>query len=265
MFRNLFIFALFATACGYAFASDGMPVWPAPGSDADVRFCDDGALAIGDIGYCTDGAENVRMVSKIGEDLVVENNFNLSGWSATQSLGEGWSGGADMTQMYQAPAGFNIYEGQAQMPLMHLEMLEDDGGAVLAVSQSNRKKVRELERVMLQSSGNNGASAEFAEFEIEEDDGASASVPAAQDLVRSWVVASGQTLRGVLQEWCDKEGWDLVWNTPREYPIVASAVFKGRFMDVASALVRNFSRVNPIPYAKFYKGNRVLVISTSDE
>jgi hypothetical protein len=42
-------------------------------------------------------------------------------------------------------------------------------------------------------------------------------------------------------------------------------VFKGRFMDVSSALVRNFSRAEPIPYAKFYKGNRVLVVTASEE
>ncbi|MBR4506946.1 MAG: toxin co-regulated pilus biosynthesis Q family protein, partial [Alphaproteobacteria bacterium] len=87
----------------------------------------------------------------------------------------------------------------------------------------------------------------------------------AADQVRSWVVANGQTLRGVLQSWCDKEGWDLVWTTSREYPIQASAVFKGRFVDVASAVVRNFARAVPAPYAKFYKGNRVLVISASEE
>ena len=86
-----------------------------------------------------------------------------------------------------------------------------------------------------------------------------------QDQVRSWVVADGQTLREVLQSWCDKAGWDLVWTTSREYPIEASAVFKGRFVDVASALVRNFERATPIPYAKFYKGNRVIVVSTSEE
>ena len=38
-----------------------------------------------------------------------------------------------------------------------------------------------------------------------------------------------------------------------------------RFVDVASALVRNFGRATPVPYAKFYKGNLVLVISTNEE
>ena len=104
------------------------------------------------------------------------------------------------------------------------------------------------------------------ETEIEVAESADAEAPAIlTDQVRSWVVANGQTLREVLQNWCNKEGWDLVWATAREYPIEASAVFKGRFVDVASALVRNFGRATPIPYAKFYKGNRVLLISTNEE
>ncbi len=109
-----------------------------------------------------------------------------------------------------------------------------------------------------------GAPLDDQDYDVEMYADAEASARLA-DQVRSWVVASGQTLREVLQSWCDKEGWDLVWTTAREYPIEASAVFKGRFVDVASALVRNFGRATPVPYAKFYKGNRVLVISTADE
>ena len=106
------------------------------------------------------------------------------------------------------------------------------------------------------------AEAEITEIGVNSDAEAPKSQP---DAVRSWVVANGQTLREVLQNWCDKEGWDLVWATSREYPIEASAVFKGRFTDVASALVRNFGRATPVPYAKFYKGNLVLVISTNED
>ena len=83
------------------------------------------------------------------------------------------------------------------------------------------------------------------------------------------LVGAADTFRAAadkqLQSWCDKEGWDLVWTSSREYPIEASAVFKGRFIDVASALIRNFERATPIPYAKFYKGNRVVVVSTNEE
>jgi hypothetical protein len=278
MFRKFLIFAIFATACGYVFASDDMapvPVWPEPGSEADVRFYGENAAA-GNNAYVYEGMEdfaddmeNVRIVSKIGADLVVENNFNLGG------RGSGfWSGGADLTQPYQAPAGFNIYEGRAEMPLMHSEMPEDDGGEVLSISRSDRKKTKVFGPGGVYASGGGAYGTESktsedfnfeTEAEAEESSAALGAAAAVQDQVRSWVVVSGRTLRSVLQEWCDKEGWDLVWNTSREYPIQASAVFKGRFMDVSSALVRNFSRANPVPYAKFYKGNRVLLVSTNEE
>ena len=301
MFRKVLIFAMFATAAGYCFASelpqvvtsevfyeqdryvDGteyeqvemiqvdVPAWPLAGSDADVEVsCEHGA--------CNKKKqdENIRIVSKIGADLVVENNFNLG---ARGSFG-GWSGGANMLHGNQIPVGFDDEcNNNSEMPLLHREVLEDDGGNVLAVSRSGRKNcgkyadnyegfaLRNGMRVVATDAGMAVEGVvEESETEILVDVSADAEAPkVVKDQVRSWVVANGQTLREVLQSWCDKEGWDLVWTTPREYPIEASAVFKGRFVDVASALVRNFGRATPIPYAKFYKGNRVLVISASQE
>ncbi|MDR0741608.1 MAG: toxin co-regulated pilus biosynthesis Q family protein [Rickettsiales bacterium] len=310
MFRKILIIAMFATAAGYCFASDTglpqivtsevfykedrqataepaygahahyaqekaeyveqqpavVPVWPVTGSDADVEVsCNGGASCM------KKQADNIKIVSKIGADLVVENNFNLG---ARGEFG-GWSGGANMLHGSQVPMGFDdeCFVG-SEMPLLHREMLEDDGGEILAASRSTRKKCagRGNYAGLGASSAaekNNavsekGAAAQSGEIAV--DESADAEAPKElQDQVRSWVVASGQTLREVLQNWCDKEGWDLVWATSREYPIEASAVFKGRFVDVSSALVRNFGRATPIPYAKFYKGNRVLVISTTEE
>ena len=249
-----------------------IPAWPIAGSDADVEVsCSDGACSK------NKKSDNIRIVSKIGEDLVVENNFNLG------SRGDfgGWSGGANMLHGTQIPVGFdNDCENGSEMPLLHREVLEDDGGNVLAVSRSGRKNCNRysdgytaylakngLTKAMVADKevGATGMTVE-EETEIGVDVSADAEAPVVlKDQVRSWVVASGQTLREVLQSWCNKEGWDLVWTTSREYPIEASAVFKGRFVDVASALVRNFGRATPIPYAKFYKGNRVLVISTTEE
>ena len=311
MFRKILIVAMFATAAGYCFAAPALPqvvtsevfyeqdvvaneevaqtqevmqfdasavpAWPLVGSDADVEIgCDGGACSK------KKQDDNIRIVSKIGSDLVVENNFNLG------ARGEfaGWSGGANLLHGTQIPVGFDDEcAGGSEMPLLHREVLEDDGGNVLAVSRSGRKNcgkyadgyeafaVRNGMKVegvaadgMNVSNTTDGAIVIEEETEIAVDASADAEAPAKlTDQVRSWVVANGQTLREVLQSWCDKEGWDLVWTTPREYPIEASAVFKGRFVDVASALVRNFGRATPIPYAKFYKGNRVLVISTTEE
>ncbi|MBQ8686202.1 MAG: toxin co-regulated pilus biosynthesis Q family protein [Alphaproteobacteria bacterium] len=311
MFRKILIVAMFATAAGYCFAAEygpqivtsevfyeqdryvdeqvdvttveeeqvvrEVPAWPLAGSDADVEVACEGALC-----SKTKQQDNIRIVSKVGADLVVENNFNLG------ARGEfaGWSGGANMLHGTQIPVGFDDEcDGGSEMPLLHREVLEDDGGNVLAVSRSSRKNcgkyadgyeafaVRNGMKVegvtadgMRISNTTDGTVVIDEETEIAVDTSADAEAPVnLTDQVRSWVVANGQTLREVLQSWCDKEGWDLVWTTSREYPIEASAVFKGRFVDVASALVRNFGRATPIPYAKFYKGNRVLVISTTEE
>lgn len=298
MFRKILIVAMFATAAGYCFAAQPMPqvvtsqvfyeqnpvvteteevqveevyfdaaqvpAWPLAGSDADVVVSCEGAACSGN-----GQQDNIRIVSKIGADLVVENNFSLGG------RGEfgGWSGGANLLHGTQIPVGFDDEcNNNSEMPLLHREVLEDDGGNVLAVSRSGRKTCGkyadgyEAFAARMDMTAEDVNAADGQETEIAVDVSADAEAPIQlTDQVRSWVVANGQTLREVLQSWCDKEGWDLVWTTPREYPIEASAVFKGRFVDVASALVRNFGRATPIPYAKFYKGNRVLVISTVEE
>ncbi len=307
MFRKILIAAMFGCAAGYCFAATEtampqvvtsevfyktdktvdenqyveqqdtfteqyaeVPAWPIAGSDADVEVsCSDGA--------CSKDKQNdnIRIVSKIGSDLVVENNFNLG----ARGDFSGWSGGANMLHGNQIPVGFDDEcAGGAEMPLLHREVLEDDGANVLVMSRSGRKNCKKYAdgySAYLAKTGlskaeiaelNAGSSTAATDAEIGVDVSADAEAPATlTDQVRSWVVANGQTLREVLQSWCDKEGWDLVWTTSREYPIEASAVFKGRFVDVASALVRNFGRATPIPYAKFYKGNRVLVVSTTEE
>jgi hypothetical protein len=253
-----------------------VPAWPLAGSEADVEVsCE--------MGVCSKKkqSDNIRIVSKIGADLVVENNFNLG------VRGDGWSGGANMLHGTQIPVGFDDEcNTMSEMPLLHREVLEDDGGNVLTVSRSGRKNCGKyadgyeafaIKMGMKVENTTNDVTVTEEETEIETlesetvvdvkvAESADAQAPVTvTDQVRSWVVANGQTLREVLQNWCNKEGWDLVWTTSREYPIEASAVFKGRFVDVASALVRNFGRATPVPYAKFYKGNRVLVISTAEE
>jgi len=268
-----------------------VPAWPLAGSDADVTVaCDGGACAK------SNQSGNIKIVSKIGSDLVVENNFNLGA-----RAGDGWSGGADMLHGNQIPVGFDDECAYgSEMPLLHREVLEDDGGNVLAMSRSGRRNCAKYadaydaylaKNGMVERAANGGIVTGAGVVTVNPDgtinvtggadsdtllvsgdteisvdlSGDAESSMALQDQVRSWVVASGQTLREVLQSWCDKEGWDLVWATSREYPIQASAVFKGRFVDVASAVVRNFGRAMPVPYAKFYKGNRVLVVSTTEE
>ena len=86
-----------------------------------------------------------------------------------------------------------------------------------------------------------------------------------EDPVQDWLAEEGQNLKALLTEWSEKSGWRLVWNTNRNYVLSAGAMFRGRFADVSSALIRAFARARPAPIATFYKGNRVLVVETLED
>lgn len=85
------------------------------------------------------------------------------------------------------------------------------------------------------------------------------------EAVEDWLAEEGNTLRGLLSEWCERSGWRLVWNSNRNYTLSAGAMFRGRFADVASALIRTFARARPAPLATFFKGNRVLLVETKED
>ena len=85
------------------------------------------------------------------------------------------------------------------------------------------------------------------------------------DAVEDWLAEEGNTLKGLLSDWCERSGWRLVWNSNRNYTLGAGAMFRGRFADVSSALIRTFARAQPAPMATFYKGNRGLVVETRED
>ena len=85
------------------------------------------------------------------------------------------------------------------------------------------------------------------------------------DDVKDWVASEGSTLRSLLMTWGDKAGWRIIWNMDRDYTLEASAIFRGEFVDVAAALLRSFARATPAPKGVFYKGNKVLVVSTRED
>ncbi len=97
------------------------------------------------------------------------------------------------------------------------------------------------------------------------DDGYEGDEYAPEDAVEDWLAEEGKSLKTILTEWSEKSGWRLVWNTNRNYTLTAGAMFRGRFADVSSALIRAFARARPAPIATFYKGNRVLVVETKED
>ena len=83
--------------------------------------------------------------------------------------------------------------------------------------------------------------------------------------VEDWLAPEGAALRSLLMDWSDRAGWKVIWKSDREYILEAGAVFRGRYMDVTSALIRTFARARPAPIATFYKGNKVLLITTLED
>jgi len=102
-------------------------------------------------------------------------------------------------------------------------------------------------------------------FEDASSDVGNGGMDSGDEAVEDWLAEEGSTLRGLLSEWCERAGWRLIWNSNRNYTLSAGAMFRGRFADVASALIRTFARARPAPLATFFKGNRVLVVETKED
>ena len=100
---------------------------------------------------------------------------------------------------------------------------------------------------------------------VNADDESAGEQLAGEDPVEDWLAEEGSTLKGLLTEWSERSGWRLIWNTNRNYTLAAGAMFRGRFADVSSGLIRTFARARPAPIATFYKGNRVLVVETMED
>lgn len=104
-----------------------------------------------------------------------------------------------------------------------------------------------------------------AAFTEADDSNGNGGQTAGDDPVEDWLAEEGSTLKGLLTDWSDRAGWRLIWNSNRNYTLAAGAMFRGRFADVSSALIRTFARARPAPVATFYKGNRVLVVETMED
>ena len=151
----------------------------------------------------------------------------------------GWSGGPSYTK---TPTDGVVAPPESEMPLSNKNLLEDDGVRVLSASMPPGLDLSNGEKNTKPSEGT-------GDNEM-------------TDSVRDWVAKEGMTLREILEKWSEVEGWEVAWNTKREYPLKASVIFRGRYKDVAAALIRTFSRATPQPHAKFFFGNKVLVIKT---
>jgi hypothetical protein len=82
---------------------------------------------------------------------------------------------------------------------------------------------------------------------------------------RAWEARAGETLRVLLEDWAAEAGWQVIWNTDREYPIRAGASFTGDFRHAARAAVRGFRTAAPPPKITFYRNNVAVIVTQGDD
>ncbi|MFG6083439.1 toxin co-regulated pilus biosynthesis Q family protein [Paracoccus litorisediminis] len=84
-----------------------------------------------------------------------------------------------------------------------------------------------------------------------------APVPGTSD---NWVIMAGSSLKSTLEGWSRVSGWTLIWDSPVDYRVRASATFRGGFEKSASRLIDSIYVGNPELSATFHRGNKVLHI-----
>ena len=122
-----------------------------------------------------------------------------------------------------------IPPADSNMPLANKDLIVDDGVRVLSASMPPGYPLVEYvetKEVVMEDEGNK----------------------ILQDSIRDWVAKEGQTLREVLQQWADIEGWELVWNTKREYPLKASAILETSAFPTALAIFLSPAHSAICPY-----------------
>lgn len=77
-----------------------------------------------------------------------------------------------------------------------------------------------------------------------------------------WDIRKGETLRGGLNRWVAKAGWNyLAWQSKKEFPIVVDIKVSGSFQEAVSQVLKAYHRSGNPLYACLKEGNRVLVVA----
>lgn len=80
----------------------------------------------------------------------------------------------------------------------------------------------------------------------------------------TWVAKKDQTLRGVLADWAQRAGWNVVYQSGFEYRLEAGAAFGGDFMQATGDLVRSMQSARPVVTATFHTGNKTVLIANDN-
>lgn len=90
-----------------------------------------------------------------------------------------------------------------------------------------------------------------------------AGLPGAGGLQGAWAVLAGGDLRATLEAWAAGAGWTVVWDSPMNYRLRASARYEGGFEEAVGGLVDAIHLSNPELRVTLYRGNQVLHVETA--
>jgi hypothetical protein len=88
------------------------------------------------------------------------------------------------------------------------------------------------------------------------------SIGVAQPSNRPWVASVGSTLRRTLDGWAKDAGWNLAWQSDRDYPLIAGGSFDGSFERAVIRLFEGFADSDPPVRATMHRANKVIVVRT---
>ena len=92
--------------------------------------------------------------------------------------------------------------------------------------------------------------------------GTGARAPAVRN-AHGWAAMSGSDLKSTLDGWSRAAGWTLVWDSPVNYRLRASAQFGGNFETAVASLVNTIHRSSPEVMVTLYRGNRVVHVQST--
>lgn len=91
--------------------------------------------------------------------------------------------------------------------------------------------------------------------------GAGAVVQAAPGASPVFAVYAGDSLKGTVESWAAKMGWDVSWEVPNDYVVGSSAQFSGNLDEVMNALAGALGGEVASLRFEMYQGNQVIRVT----
>lgn len=79
--------------------------------------------------------------------------------------------------------------------------------------------------------------------------------------VPRWTLTAGHAIGQELKNWGSQSGWNVIWNLPRDVIVPSTTEFVGEFKAAATNVIETLAANGVLIHAKFYDGNKTMVIN----